>query len=89
MAHVRAKTLVTRRHGSQALHAVEVQNSEEIYLVSAATDANVKIRDQLLDIKRLERVDEHGLEQWRPELKAAVPARGIGSRQGPRGARTA
>jgi exopolyphosphatase/guanosine-5'-triphosphate,3'-diphosphate pyrophosphatase len=57
----------------KALHVVDVQNSEEIYLVSAATDANVKIRDQLLDIKRLERVDEHGLEQWRPELKAPFP----------------
>jgi exopolyphosphatase / guanosine-5'-triphosphate,3'-diphosphate pyrophosphatase len=56
-----------------ALEAVDVQNSEEVYLVSAATDANVKVRDGLLDIKRLERVDEHGLEQWRPELKAPFP----------------
>jgi exopolyphosphatase/guanosine-5'-triphosphate,3'-diphosphate pyrophosphatase len=57
----------------KALHAVGVQHSEEIYLVSAATDANVKVRDQLLDIKRLERVDAHGLEQWRPELKVPFP----------------
>lgn len=50
-----------------------VQHSKEVYLVSTLTDANVKIRDELLDIKILERVDAHGLEQWRPALKAPFP----------------
>jgi exopolyphosphatase / guanosine-5'-triphosphate,3'-diphosphate pyrophosphatase len=34
-----------------ALAAEKVQNSDEIYLLAAGSDANVKIRDQLLDIK--------------------------------------
>jgi exopolyphosphatase/guanosine-5'-triphosphate,3'-diphosphate pyrophosphatase len=56
-----------------ALAAEAVQNSEEIYLVATASDANVKIRDQLLDIKLLESVDADGLEQWRPVLKQPIP----------------
>ena len=36
-------------------------------------DANVKIRDGLLDIKQLEETDGDGLEQWRPVLKAGFP----------------
>ncbi len=55
-----------------ALAAEKVQNSEEIYLVAAGS-SNVKIRDELLDIKLLERVDANGLEQWRPALKAPFP----------------
>jgi exopolyphosphatase/guanosine-5'-triphosphate,3'-diphosphate pyrophosphatase len=56
-----------------ALAAEAVQDSEEIYLVSTSSDANVKIRDDLVDIKRLERVDANGLEQWRPVLKEPFP----------------
>jgi exopolyphosphatase/guanosine-5'-triphosphate,3'-diphosphate pyrophosphatase len=56
-----------------ALAAEGVQTSEEIYLVSTASDANVKIRDDMVDIKLLERVDANGLEQWRPALKAPFP----------------
>ena len=56
-----------------ALAAEKVQTSEEIYLLATASDANVKIRDQLLDIKMLERVDANGLEQWRPVLKEPFP----------------
>jgi exopolyphosphatase/guanosine-5'-triphosphate,3'-diphosphate pyrophosphatase len=33
----------------------------------------VKIRDQLMDIKRLQQVNAAGLEQWRPVMKAAFP----------------
>ena len=51
------------------LHAERVQSSEEIYLLAAGSNANVKIRDGLLDIKILERVDANGLEQWRPAIK--------------------
>src|SRR6185312_14012078 len=56
-----------------ALATEAVQNSEEIYLVSSSSDANVKIRDDLVDIKVLERVDTDGLEQWRPVLKEPFP----------------
>jgi exopolyphosphatase/guanosine-5'-triphosphate,3'-diphosphate pyrophosphatase len=56
-----------------ALGAEKVQKSDEIYLLAAGSDANVKIRDQLLDIKLLDSVDSHGLEQWRPVLKEPFP----------------
>lgn len=50
-----------------------VQKSEELYLLTRAADANIKIRDELLDIKILEQVNADGLEQWRPALKAPFP----------------
>jgi exopolyphosphatase/guanosine-5'-triphosphate,3'-diphosphate pyrophosphatase len=56
-----------------ALGAEKVQNSEEIYLLAGGSDANVKIRDELMDIKMLERVDSNGLEQWRPVFKEPFP----------------
>jgi exopolyphosphatase/guanosine-5'-triphosphate,3'-diphosphate pyrophosphatase len=51
-----------------------VQESDEVYLISRVTDANVKVRDDLLDVKELERVEDDGLEQWTPVLKAEFPA---------------
>ena len=56
-----------------ALTPEKVQQSDEIYLVAADPGANVKIRDGLLDIKVLERVDSNGLEQWRPVSKEPFP----------------
>jgi exopolyphosphatase/guanosine-5'-triphosphate,3'-diphosphate pyrophosphatase len=56
-----------------ALTVEKIQNSDEIYLLAAGSDANVKVRDELMDIKLLERVDANGLEQWRPVLKEAFP----------------
>ena len=53
-----------------------VQESDEVYLVSRLTDANVKVRDDLLDVKQLEHVDDDGLEQWTPVLKAEFPVTG-------------
>ncbi len=50
-----------------------VHESDEVYLLSAVTDASVKVRDELMDVKRLQRVDEHGLQQWLPVLKAPFP----------------
>ena len=41
--------------------------------MAEATDANVKIRDELLDIKSLKQVNADGLEQWHPVLKAPFP----------------
>jgi exopolyphosphatase/guanosine-5'-triphosphate,3'-diphosphate pyrophosphatase len=56
-----------------ALTPEKVQHSSEIYLLVEGTDANVKYRDHLFDIKQLERVDENGLEQWRPVFKKLFP----------------
>lgn len=57
----------------RALPPGKLQESNELYLLSPSCDASVKVRDGLMDIKSLEQVDAHGLEQWRPVLKAAFP----------------
>lgn len=49
----------------------KLQYSDEIYLLSLVSDANVKIRDGLMDVKQLEQTDTHGFELWRPVLKDA------------------
>ena len=49
-----------------------VQESDEVYLVGGAGD-NVKIRDDLMDIKVLREVDGDGLERWEPVMKAGFP----------------
>jgi exopolyphosphatase / guanosine-5'-triphosphate,3'-diphosphate pyrophosphatase len=51
----------------------EVRESDEVYLVSVHTNASVKLRDELADVKHLERIDGDGLELWQPVLKAAFP----------------
>jgi exopolyphosphatase / guanosine-5'-triphosphate,3'-diphosphate pyrophosphatase len=56
-----------------ALAVERVQESDEVYLLSAESDASVKLRDGLMDVKRLKAVDADGLEQWAPALKAAFP----------------
>jgi exopolyphosphatase / guanosine-5'-triphosphate,3'-diphosphate pyrophosphatase len=53
--------------------AGRVEESDEIYLLSEESDASVKVRDGLMDVKRLEGVDGNGLEQWRPVLKGSFP----------------
>jgi exopolyphosphatase/guanosine-5'-triphosphate,3'-diphosphate pyrophosphatase len=55
-----------------ALEPTGVQESDELYLLSAAGD-NVKVRDDLMDIKVFVETDSAGLEQWRPVLKASFP----------------
>jgi len=55
-----------------ALTPERVQESEEIYLVGREGDT-VKVRDALMDIKVLREVDENGLEQWTPVMKAEFP----------------
>lgn len=52
------------------------RDSSEIYILCARSDINAKIRNGTLDIKRLQNVDRHGLEQWRPILKAPFPLTG-------------
>jgi len=57
----------------RALAPGRAQESEEVYLLSPRTDANVKVRDRLMDIKTLEQVNAEGLEQWRPVMKGEFP----------------
>jgi exopolyphosphatase/guanosine-5'-triphosphate,3'-diphosphate pyrophosphatase len=47
--------------------------SDELYVLSLESDASVKIRAGVLDVKRLERVNDDGLELWRPLPKTAFP----------------
>jgi exopolyphosphatase/guanosine-5'-triphosphate,3'-diphosphate pyrophosphatase len=56
-----------------ALEPELTQESDEIYLLSPRTNAAVKIRAGLMDIKQLEHVSEAGLEQWRPVMKETFP----------------
>src|SRR5262245_61471263 len=56
-----------------ALSPGRVQESDELYVVSVQSDASVKIRDGLMDVKHLEEVNGDGLERWRPVMKAAFP----------------
>lgn len=65
--------LVRARAILHAQGSTGVQVSDEVYLLSALGDANVKIRAGLLDIKRLDQTNGDGLEQWRPVLKAEFP----------------
>jgi exopolyphosphatase/guanosine-5'-triphosphate,3'-diphosphate pyrophosphatase len=56
-----------------ALSPESVRESDELYLLSKAADDSVKVRDELLDVKHLEQVNDDGIEQWRPVLKAPFP----------------
>jgi exopolyphosphatase/guanosine-5'-triphosphate,3'-diphosphate pyrophosphatase len=49
-----------------------VAESDETYFLSAGGE-NVKVRDELIDIKVLREVDADGLERWEPVLKHAFP----------------
>jgi exopolyphosphatase/guanosine-5'-triphosphate,3'-diphosphate pyrophosphatase len=51
----------------------DVVESDELYFLSASTDENVKVRDDLMDIKTLEQINADGLEQWKPVMKASFP----------------
>ncbi len=57
---------------SNELTPSEMRESDEVYALSPAP-ASVKFRDDVVDVKVLEQVDDAGLEQWRPVLKAALP----------------
>jgi exopolyphosphatase/guanosine-5'-triphosphate,3'-diphosphate pyrophosphatase len=50
-----------------------VEESDELYLLSRKGDAAVKIRHELLDVKRLLAIDDDGLEQWLPVAKNPLP----------------
>ena len=55
-----------------ALTQTGVQESDELYLLSAS-DATVKVRDELVDIKVLRETDDGGLQRWEPVVKAPFP----------------
>jgi exopolyphosphatase/guanosine-5'-triphosphate,3'-diphosphate pyrophosphatase len=48
------------------------EEGDEIYLVSGAS-ANVKVRDDLMDVKVLREVNADGLERWEPVMKRGFP----------------
>lgn len=55
-----------------AVEPTQVQESDELYLLAGA-EHNVKVRDDLMDIKVLREIDVDGLERWEPVLKAGFP----------------
>jgi exopolyphosphatase/guanosine-5'-triphosphate,3'-diphosphate pyrophosphatase len=50
-----------------------VETSDELYILSVARGDTVKVRGGLMDVKRLEQVNEDGLEQWAVVMKAEFP----------------
>jgi exopolyphosphatase/guanosine-5'-triphosphate,3'-diphosphate pyrophosphatase len=56
-----------------SLEPSSVQDSNEVYLVSSSSDASVKVRDALMDVKHLLEVNDDGLELWKPVMKAGFP----------------
>lgn len=55
------------------LEPTRVSESDELYIVSSRVEGSVKVRDGVLDVKRLEQVSDDGLEQWLPVAKAEFP----------------
>ena len=55
-----------------ALDPSATVESDETYFLSPGCE-NVKVRDELIDIKVLREVDKDGLERWEPVLKHAFP----------------
>lgn len=51
----------------------KVRESSEVYILSANSNDNTKVRDMLMDIKYLVQINEDKLEQWNPLLKASFP----------------
>jgi len=49
------------------------KKSEEKYILSRLSNENVKIRDDLIDIKTLKQVNDDKLEQWYPAMKESFP----------------
>ena len=56
-----------------AVPPTRVDDSEELYILSSRVEGSIKVRGGTLDVKRLERRSEDGLEQWKPVANAEVP----------------
>ena len=52
---------------------VPASESTEIYLLGTRDALNLKVRNDTLELKRLDQTDENGLELWRPEGKERFP----------------
>ena len=48
------------------------RESDELYFLTPSGE-NVKVRDDLMDVKVLRDVNAEGLEQWYPVMKAGFP----------------
>lgn len=55
------------------VHIDSVVESDETYLISAASRDAVKVRAAMMDVKHLEEVDDDGLELWKPVMKSPLP----------------
>ncbi len=51
----------------------KTRESNEVYILSEVSNDNTKVRDDLMDIKTLQQVNEDRLEQWLPIMKGAFP----------------
>lgn len=60
----------------RAAGEARVRHSAEVYILSRQSMNNTKVRDDLMDIKTLVAVNDDGLEQWNPILKAEFPLGG-------------
>jgi len=49
------------------------KKSEEKYILSKVSNENVKIRNDLIDIKSLKQINSDKLEQWYPAMKEGFP----------------
>jgi len=71
------RTFSTRLADIEAKIGLAVQiaprQSDEVYLLNSTTPHSAKIRDGVLEVKRLQQVDSSGLELWSPAFKAAFP----------------
>ena len=66
--------LVTAERRLAAVAPEQVHESDDLYLVARhGDDTAVKVRDALVDVKRLVSTGESGLEQWVPVMKEPFP----------------
>ena len=63
-----------------------VVETDELYVLSAGGTDAVKVRAGLMDVKHLVSVNDDGLEQWVPVMKAEFPL--SGGRRGQRAPRS-
>ncbi len=68
-----APSLALPQGSEDVLEPGPTEESDEIYVLSHHGDQSLKVRASVMDVKLLERIDENGLEQWRPVLKAPLP----------------
>ncbi|NOT06982.1 MAG: hypothetical protein HOP28_02130 [Gemmatimonadales bacterium] len=64
---------VPLRELARFIKPTEPIRSVETYLLSSESAHNVKIRNDVLEVKRLDRITPAGLERWRPVLRVPFP----------------